>query len=272
MTKEELMLVAPAVFAEAPVEQASDRYTFIPTTRIIEDIQSIKVKGKNAGWYIERARQQSSKMDEMHTKHEVFFRSTEHPAVNGVFPEIRLVNSHNRLSSFQFYVGLYRLVCSNGLVVADKVFESLQIRHIGYDFEDLNELIQSIVLNINNVFGWVRKMEGTMLSRDEQIDFAVRAVATRFKEYVNKDTGMVNTGDIMKAINIESLLQAHREEDDNYSLWSVYNVIQEKLSKGGFQRIGTKDDISKKVRPVKNIKLDIDMNKSLWQLANQYID
>ena len=270
MTKEEMFLKAPAIFATAPVEKASDRYTFIPTTRVINDIENIEIKGENGGWYVERVNQQSSK-EKYHTKHEVVFRSTCHPAVNGVFPEIRLINSHNRLSSFNFYVGLYRLVCSNGLVVAEKIFESLNIRHIAYNLDELIELIDSIVVNIENIFVWVHNMEETLLTRDEQINFAVRAIAIRYKEYVNKD-GVVDVKAIHKAIDVESFLQAYREDDDNYSLWSVYNVIQEKLIKGGFQRIGTKDNVSKPVRPITNIKLDINVNKSLWQLANNYID
>ena len=263
MTREELMINAPAVFAEEPVTEASDRYAFIPTTRLLDDFEKL-------GWSVERANQQKSK-DTIHTKHEVFLRSPKHPAVNGSFPEIRLINSHNRLSSFNFFVGLYRLVCSNGLVVSDKVFDSLHIRHIGYDFEDLKDLTNAIVQNIPNIIKWMNKMQNTRMTRDEQIEFAWYAIASRFKEYVDPVNGMVNAQLIQSVIDVEDFLRPVREEDDSDSVWSVYNIVQEKLTKGGFQRVGVKDNISKSVRPIKNIKLDIDVNKSLWQLANNYL-
>jgi hypothetical protein len=40
-----------------------------------------------------------------------------------VFPQILLTNSHDGKNAFQFQAGLYRLVCSNGLVIADTQFE-----------------------------------------------------------------------------------------------------------------------------------------------------
>jgi hypothetical protein len=51
--------------------------------------------------------------------------------------ELFLTNSHDGFNSFQFRVGIYRLVCSNGLVVADEEFSAFRIRHKGYTFAEL---------------------------------------------------------------------------------------------------------------------------------------
>ena len=56
-----------------------------------------------------------------------------------VFPQILMTNSHDGKNSFQFQAGLYRLVCSNGLVIADAQFEDVKMRHMGYSFEDLQD-------------------------------------------------------------------------------------------------------------------------------------
>ena len=260
----DIKLTAPAVFAEEPVAAASKYYTFIPTTQLINDFRTL-------GWHVERASQQKSRIDKMHTKHKVVFRSNQFPAINGVFPELIVTNSHDRTAAFVFLLGLFRLICLNGLVAADKIFEELRIRHIGYSFDALKELTHTMMENMPNVIKTINRLENLTLTDDQQFDFAVKAIAQRFSEY-QLDGGKVNTKAIMDAIDVQSFLTPLRPEDNNPSVWAVYNRIQEKLTKGNFQRVGTKDGISKRVREVTNIKLDIDLNKSLWSLANAYAE
>lgn len=263
MSKDDLRIIAPAIFAEQPVAEASKHYTFIPTVQLIDDFAKL-------GWYVVRSKQQRSHVDPIHTKHQVVFRSDAFPAVNGLFPELIMVNSHNRTAAFAFMLGLFRLICTNGLVAVDKVFESLRVRHIGYEFAALEELTQGIMENMPKVMEVVNRLQSLTLSEDAQYEFALQAVAVRFKEYVDERTKKVNTAAIEKAIDIPTLLKSQRDEDNDPTIWAVYNRIQEKLMKGGFQRIGAKDNISKSVRPVSNIKLDIDINRTLWEMANNY--
>jgi hypothetical protein len=267
MNENEIKLNAPAVYAESPVDEVSEHYVFVPTTQLISDFAKL-------GWTVDRAKQQRSRKDPMHTKHLLVFRSNEFPEFNGVRPELVTINSHDRTASFNFMIGLFRTICINGLIVANKekggIFESLRVRHIGYSFDQLEALTNTILENMPNVIGWVNRLQKYDLTPETQREFAIKAVATRFKEYVN-DEGIINVPAIEKAINIDELLIPHRKEDEGDNIWVVYNRIQEKLVKGGFQRIGTVDNISKRVRGITNIKLDIDVNKSLWELANSYI-
>lgn len=262
MTDEEIQIAAPAVYALHPIKEVSEKYTFIPTTQLIDDFAKL-------GWYVDRARQQRSK-NPIYTKHLLVFRSPKFTAINGYFPELVTVNSHDRTASFNFMIGLFRTICINGLIVADKTFESFRIRHIHYNFADLEELMNTMLANMPKVIGWVNKLQSTFMTEDQQREFAMKAIAARFKEYVN-DEGVVNEVAIYKSINVEEFLKPWREEDDNASIWAVYNRVQEKLMKGGFQRVGTKDNRAKRVRGITNIKLDVDMNKALWQLANEYL-
>ena len=202
---EQLRLNVPVIFATEQVAHASDRYSFIPTTRLLDDMEKM-------GWFVVRGNQQRSK-DPIHTKHEVFLRNSEYPAFEGVYPEIRIVNSHNRLASFAFYVGLYRLVCDNGLVVADEVFEQLSLRHIGYDFEDVLALIDTIVDNINGIQNTVFKMQNRSLSKEEELTFTMYAIASRYPEYFN-DEGFVKK-ELLDAIDIDEFMLPNRKEDDD---------------------------------------------------------
>lgn len=263
MELEEIKIQAKAVFAKSPVKEVSKHYTFVPTTQLISDF-------KRLGWYVDRVKQQNSRKNPEHTKHLLVFRSDKFPEFNGIRVELVTVNAHDRTSSFIFMIGLFRFICINGLIVGDKTFESLRIRHIGYSFKQVEQLTKTILKNMPSVIGWVVRLQSFNLFPEAQREFAIKAVATRFKEYVDKE-GNVDVVAIEKAINIDELLIPHRKEDEGDSIWAVYNRIQERLIKGNWQRISQKDNISRRVRPVACIKLDIDVNKSLWQLANSYL-
>jgi hypothetical protein len=263
MSKEDLLINAPSIFAEEPVAAVSRHYKFIPTSKLIEDFAKL-------GWEVNRTRQQHSRTDPTHTKHMVVLRNDSIPNINGLAVELLILNSHNRTAAFNFMLGLFRFVCLNGLVVSDKVFDSIRLRHIGgYTFQDLEELTQTIVDNIPSIVGTITRMQAVTLTDDQQMEFALKAVATRFTEYVS-DRGKIDVPAIQKAINMPEFLTPYRDEDNDPTVWAVYNRIQEKIIKGGFQRIGTKDNQSKRVRPVTSIKLDVDVNKTLWEMANGY--
>jgi hypothetical protein len=54
------------------------------------------------------------------------------------YPRIILTNSHDGFNSFKFMLGLFRLVCSNGLVLCTDEMVNMSIVHVKYDFETLN--------------------------------------------------------------------------------------------------------------------------------------
>ena len=53
-------------------------------------------------------------------------------AKNEVRPEIVLLNSHDKSSAYQLHCGLLRMVCLNGMVVADATFQRISIKHVGF--------------------------------------------------------------------------------------------------------------------------------------------
>ena len=50
-------------------------------------------------------------------------------------------------------------------------------------------------------------------------------------------------------------------------LWSVFNRVQEKLINGNFS-YGRKN---RKARSIKNFTQDLNINKDLWEMANDYV-
>ena len=263
MSNNDIRTSAPAIFAEAPVDKASKHYTFVPTTQLIDDFRKL-------GWEVDRAKQANSRVDPMHTKHMVVLRNPELPMINGCAPEVVMINAHDRTSSFKFLVGLFRFLCENGLIVSMNTFDSLHVRHIGYEFEDLKEMMNNVVDNTPKLIDVIHQFDQSIMSEAAQMEFASRAIAARFPEYINKTTKVVDIASVKDTIDMEALIKPMRSGDSPDTVWAVYNRIQEKIIKGGFQRITLKDSISRRVRPVTNIGLDVAINKSLWELAAEY--
>jgi len=70
--------------------------------------------------------------------------------------------------------------------------------------------------------------------------------------------------------NIQDLLKPTRVEDTGDDVWSVYNVIQEKIIHGMFETYGVRGKV-RKARKIKNFSQDAKVNQDLYQLALEYV-
>ena len=87
------------------------------------------------------------------------------------------------------------------------------------------------------------------------------ALATRLSK---KEISKYTSDDIVE------LLNPTREEDNGNDMWSVYNVIQEKIIHGMFDVYGVNGKV-RKARKIKNFKQDTQVNQELYQLALSYV-
>ena len=71
-------------------------------------------------------------------------------------------------------------------------------------------------------------------------------------------------------LNVEDLLSPVRQGDRGNDLWKIFNVVQEKLVKGGLV-FNDKKEKMQKLRPITNIDRRIDVNKKLWELTEAYV-
>jgi hypothetical protein len=116
ISDDEMRHFAPSVFASQPIEGVSERYSFLPTSSILNGM-------RENGWVPVRAQEQSIRTEARRgfQKHVVRFARGEHLQTwekNQVRPEVVLVNSHDKSSADQLHCGLFRLVCTNGMVVS----------------------------------------------------------------------------------------------------------------------------------------------------------
>jgi len=255
LTKEEIKEVAKSVFASKGAENTSEKYSHIPTFKIIEDMELL-------GWKVTDVKEVKARKNAGFQKHLIVFRNSE-VAITGkdgddVFPQILLTNSSDGKNAFTFRAGLFRLVCSNGLVISTQDFANLKIRHFGYKFEELQKTINTMVEKLPLTVQSMNKFKQTQLAEEQIVDFAKKALTVRFgEEEVKRIT--VDYNEFTKPV---------RTEDEGNDLWSVFNRVQEKIIDGDFT-YGYATKI-RKARRIKNFSQDIELNSKLYELAIQY--
>ena len=192
----------------------------------------------------------------------------EHPKykVEGVeeYPQLLLTNSHDGGNAFQLSAGIFRLVCSNGLVIKTEDYGKQRLIHKGYSFEAVQQMVNEFIEVIDETMTRITAMKRTKLSEDQMTEFAKQAALLRFtsKSY--------NEDNIDKVVHIDELLDATRKEDNGNAVWEVFNRIQERLVSGNYHYMGTKDK-PRKARPIKNFKQNFEVNKKLSELAFAYV-
>jgi len=233
----------------------SKHYSFVPTVNVINDFRSL-------GYEVVDAKQVKArkKSTNGYQKHLITF---EHPKYktedSKEYPQILLTNSHDGGNAFTLSAGIFRLVCSNGLVIKTEDYGSTRLVHKGYSFEAVQKLVKEFEKTADEALTKVTAMKEVDLTKDLQIEFAKEAALLRFK---SKSFNMDNIG---KVVDLDDILNAERKEDEGDRLWEVFNRVQESIINGKFHYLSNTK--RRKARPIKNFKQNIEVNKKLSELA-----
>ena len=254
MSMEDIKKSAPSIFQTKQKDGLSEHYVHIPTNKVIEDMIQLGWKPCQA---VEIKARKKSTIGYQRHMIKFFNPSIEIEGTNGdnVYPQILLTNSHDGLSSFKFQIGLFRLVCSNGLVVMDSSYGDFKLRHMGYTFEELQQKVSETVSAFPGLVKKINEFQNVELS-----DWQVKKFA--------KGAALVRFGDNVK-VDIDSLLKVDRVEDSGNNLWAVFNRVQEKLIGGDCSY--TMGARVRKARKIKNFSMDLKINETLWKLAEEYV-
>ena len=255
LTKEQIQDKAKSIFATGGGENTSERYSHIPTYQIIEDMKVL-------GWEVVDVKEVKARKNVGFQKHLVVFRNND-IVIDGkdgdtVFPQILLTNSSDGKNAFTFRAGLFRLICENGLVISTQDFADMRIRHYGYKFEELKATITNIVEKLPLTVASMNQFKQIQLNEEQILELAKSALTIRFGEAeMNRVT-----------VDWNEFVKPTRREDEGTDLWSVFNVVQEKVLEGDFNYVaGNK---SRKARKIKNFNQDMELNSRLYELATTY--
>jgi hypothetical protein len=261
LSLQEIQSLAPQAFATAPSDKTSEKYSFLPTTRIMEDM-------KQLGWLVCNAKSMKSSgknpLRGTHGKHIIQFFNPDvclkkEDGSIEAFPQIVIENNAAGWGRLKIEVGIFRLVCENGLIIKSMDFGSFKMRHLGYTFEDLQTLVNDIVERLPIAVEKINVFTGTEMTPIQQKEFATKAIKARLGE------DRVCTDD-----EINQVLQSRRDADNGNNLWVIFNRVQEALIRGGGSFVDSKGKL-RTMRPIKNMIQDMTLNKDIWEIAEEYV-
>jgi len=218
------------------VQKIKTREFYIPTLDVITKLQ-------HEGWQLKGVDEQRGKNRKISSN----YVQMQHPdfAVKNskgkdeAYTSITISNSCNGNKPLQMSLGMFRQVCTNGLVMFDQHAEAENIKHIEINYRNLDRFITSVTNKTGKLLTEVSEMKHKGLSIEDMRKLAREAASLRYND--------------LEDINIDDLLTVNRVEDESNDLWTVFNRIQENLT-----------------HDVSNMSEDIRLNKQLFSLANQY--
>jgi hypothetical protein len=237
-----------SVFTAESSPKMSARYRHINSASIVEamcaegfQVDSVTTRG-------------SRQRDPLCAKHQIDFRHPDIPGVDGAVPRVLFTNSHDGSGSASFMMGVYRFVCSNGLIIGSTYAKEVT-RHSGEQAAQLVERVRALSRNTAPLFAQIEQWSKRELSRPEEIEFARLASVLRF-------------GDAQRFDPMQ-LLDVRRGEDEGRSLWRVFNRVQEAAVRMPLE--GASADGRRLVsRPLKSLDAGTAFNTQLWRLAEEF--
>jgi len=262
---DEIRDYAPAAFTSHEGPHLSNRYSFASTEELLHSFDSL-------GWKPTHARQNGASP---YSRHMVRLNNEEFGYMklknDNVKPQIVLDNSLNGSSPLQIHMGLFRLVCTNGLVIAiPGMYTSVKLRHVGIKMEELKELMRLVSDQYMTVHTHIDAMQNFKLNADQSEEFVFKAMAAREPHMFIKEDGSIDVKKASSIINPTQILQPVRGEDKQEDLWTLFNIVQERLVKGDFERT-TINGRKTNPRGINNASRNIDFNKKLWEVAESYM-
>ncbi|MDY4313329.1 DUF932 domain-containing protein [Pectobacterium actinidiae] len=250
LSDDQIHRVAPSIFAEAPHESRSQRYAYIPTATVLTELRK---EGFQPFMVTQTRTRHEDRRD--YTKHMIRLRHASQINARGEANEIILLNSHDGSSSYQMLAGMFRFVCSNGLVCGDTVAD-VRVPHKGDVAGQVIEGAYQVLHGFDRALESRESMQAITLHDSEAEVFARAALSLKYDD-----------PDKPAPITESQILMPRRFDDRRPDLWSVFNRTQENLTKGGLHGRSA-NGRRQQTRPVQGIDSDIRLNRALWLLAD----
>jgi hypothetical protein len=248
---DQLRQVAPSIFAEAAHDSRSARYTYIPTSTILDGLRK---EGFQPFAVTQTRVRDEGKRD--FTKHMLRLRHASQIADTEA-NEIILLNSHDGTSSYQMLAGMFRFVCSNGLVCGNAVSD-VRVPHKGQIMDNVIEGAYDVL----DGFGLVRELRDDMRAislRPAKAEIFARSALT-----LKYEPDPVKPAPVTES----QILAPRRSADTGTDLWTTFNRVQENLVRGGLPARNAAGRRTR-TREVQGIDQSVKINRALWLLADE---
>jgi hypothetical protein len=267
LSEDEMHRAAPSIFAARPHASRSERFRVIPT---IEVLRGLEQEGFCAVGARQSASRDATKTN--YTRHMIRLRRLDNAQkyrVGDTVCEIILRNANDGTTAYELMAGLFRIRCLNSLVAQIATIDSIKVRHSGDALQKVVDGTYRVLGQADAVLAAPRDWSRIAPSDDAKAALAASAHALRFGDAEGK---------VATPIKPAQLLTPRRADDRASDLWTVMNVIQENIMRGGLSaRAPASTDQHGRwrrgrvvtTRAVNNIDQDVKLNRALWVLGER---
>lgn len=241
-----------------PMPTLSARYAHVNTANIVSAL-------KETGFDVAQAQVARIRKQEKQgfQKHLFRLRREGQVEINGVYPEVLLRNSYDGTSAFEVSVGLFRLVCLNGLMASQGLSFHAKVRHTGNALDEVTRQVQIAASESDKLLGVVEKWQTIRLDQTQELQFGILAA----------NLLAPNVADLRPTA--KGLINPARYQDVEPTLWNVFNRVQENAMRGRYIILRQHTDFQHrlpfvKARAIKGLDRSIQFNRDLWTLASEF--
>ncbi|NGZ27463.1 MAG: DUF945 domain-containing protein [Magnetococcales bacterium] len=254
LTEEQLRRFVPAIFATEPDADRSSSYGFIPTIQVVNSMIGM-------GFTPMMACQTNARSDIAMNcvRHMIRFSHKDAAHDEHNRQELVLLNSHDGSSSYKLLSGVYRMVCSNGLIAGD-THASMNVRHTSNAAKEVSQASMAMIKGSDGVWKSVQEMQRTHLSRSGLFELGEEAARIAHPTV---------------EIDPEDMVRVRRYADyDPSNLWTGLNIVQENAIRGDVlaaRRNSEGHVIRFRTRPIHSVKRSVQINQDLFALAEMVL-
>ncbi len=233
----------------------SDRYQVINTMDVVSRFEQF-------GFELSSVTSANTRhLDKVGKQPHMVRMAAEFDLAPGLRPEVIIHNSYDGTKALNIRVGVFRFVCSNGIIVGTNLVPNMQILHSNTHWSDLIDEFIDGYEEKNRMQGeWIETMQERKMTLDEAYYLAEQALGFR-----HADKRIIND-----AVDPLELLIAKRKEDRGRDAWSFFNRMQEHMILGEYSKYDNEGSI-RKAKILTNVDEIIRVNVELSDFFTEAI-
>ena len=238
----------------------SSKYKVVNTGTVLDILQ-------RKGFQVDQVSMTNARQHKGYQKHLVRLSNPDFTLNRtDIKPQILLYNSYNKSTALQFKIGLYRFVCANGLEAGNSYF-NIKHKHQGSVYSFIDNALNQLDAQLKQLTQDLNSFDNIMLNQWQLDKFTNRVLnKTVFKD-INKPNRIIT-----------DVNYAQRDADQGHDLFTVLNVLQERIIRGGIKYQTVKQDqgafkiINNTTRAIKSIGKTQDYNTVIFDEALSIAD
>lgn len=259
----ELLSNAPALYTEQAHPSKSSRYAYIDSISVIRSLIDTGWEVKGASQARVRNRENAPYANHLvrltHPELKKYTAESRHGGVSTA--ELIFENNHGIAGKGRLMMGFYEFACANKVIIGNTE-TSYCFSHQNITMNDIVQQVFTMLTRYPEFVENRERLRQTIVHAAKAIEFTERWLDIRTRD-INQDNFKILT-------TASELSKPKRVQDTEGTLWSLLNIVQEKLINGDVRVQGINKEMSSfgkinKMKKLSGFKRIIDLNTEMWE-------